>query len=75
MSNADERVMWFRKVEHGTPAIRRLVAFKDGSACVEEGKAVEIIFEEDPDTWRDAIRYLKDRGYSECPPPGKDSEV
>jgi hypothetical protein len=70
MSNAGERVTWFEKIEDGLRSLRRLVVFDDGSACVEEGDTVEIGFEEAPDAWRGAIEYLKDRGYSECPPPG-----
>jgi hypothetical protein len=73
MSSADEQVMWFDKVEGGVRSVRRLVIFDDGSACIEDGDVVEVIFEEDADAWRDAIRYLEDQGYSECGPPGDDT--
>jgi hypothetical protein len=72
MSGTGERVMWFDKDEGGLRSLRRLVIFDDGSACIEEDDTVEIGFEEAPDAWCDAIQYLRDRGYSECPPPGGD---
>jgi len=69
MNDNDVRFLWFSKMERGPLCLRCLVVFHDGSASVEEGDIVEIIFEESPDAWLDAIKYLRLRGYSECLPP------
>ena len=68
MISADERIMWFGKVEHGAPFMRSS-SIDDGSDCAEEAASIESIFEGDPNAWRDAPQYLNERGDSECPPP------
>jgi hypothetical protein len=66
--SADERIMRVSKVEHGAPFMRTS-SIDDGSDCAEEAEAVEIIVEGGPNTWREAIQSLDERGDSECPPP------
>jgi hypothetical protein len=68
MKKDDERILWFSKIEHGAQSRRKIIIFDDGSACVDDGDTIEICFEGDSDAWRDAIQYLTNQGYAECPP-------
>jgi hypothetical protein len=66
MKDTDERnptVILFQKEHNGSTFLCRLQVFPDGSIYVA-GNDTEIMFEESPESFRDAVEYVENSGYA-----------